>query len=207
METNFKAAKLPSAKKQKAVLGYAISDSSGTDLYSTDEERPTRHQRNSDDGHDREALNSSFTPSAHCDQCRGKNKIPHIEFEISADGVQLHKHAVKCHAWPLMGQVLFISPCIHLKDSVRFYMPRNSTPVILGFYYGAGKPACANTYLRCMFKEMRLAEKRGLCTLFLRFYVGDGPARNFIKGFPSSAAYCGCERCVNQSLNEFGTNF
>jgi hypothetical protein len=96
-----------------------------------------------------------------------------------------------------MGQLLFVSPCIHLKDKVRFYMPRNSQPVIIGFYYGAEHPTCPNAYLRCLFKEMRLAEKRGLCTMFLRFYVGDGPSRQFIKGFPSSTAYCGCERYVN----------
>jgi hypothetical protein len=192
---NKKESKLPSKKKQKKVLGYTISDSSGTDLYSTDEERPTdRHDKHSD----KDAFNSSFKPSEHCDQCQGKNKMPHMEFELSADGVQLHKHAVKCAAWPLMGQLLFISPCIHLKDKVRFYMPRNSQPVIIGFFYGTTKPSSANTYLKCVFKEMQLAEKRGLCTSFLRYYVGDGPSRNFIKGFPSSAtSYCGCERSVS----------
>jgi hypothetical protein len=111
---------------------------------------------------------------------------------------------VKCHAWPLMGQILFISPCIHLKNKVRFYMPRNSSPVIVGFYYGTTKPSCANTYLKCVFKEMHLAEKRGLCTMFLRFYIGDGPSRQFIKGFPSSTSYCGCER---YSLLTFITEF
>jgi hypothetical protein len=203
MEKQFKTMKLPSLKTQKKDLGYEVTDSSGTDLYSTDEERPERHKRDTTDDDDRESLNSSFHPSSDCDQCRGKNKIPHFDFEISADGVQIHKNAIKCHAWPLMGQLLFVSPCIHLKDKVRFYMPRNSQPVIIGFYYGADKPACATSFLRCLFKEMRLAQKRGLCTMFLRFYVGDGPSRQFIKGFPSSTAYCGCERCANNIFDCF----
>jgi hypothetical protein len=193
--------KLPSIKKQKKLLGYAISESSGTDLYSTDEERPDRHKRFNEAQGDKDALNSSFQPSEICNKCRGRNQMPYIEFEISADGVQLHKHAVKCAAWPLMGQIIFISPCIHLKNKVRFYMPRNSHPVIIGFYYGTKKPICANSYLECIFKEMALAEKRGLCTCFLRFYVGDGPSRQFIKGFPSSNAYCGCERYVIAFFN------
>jgi hypothetical protein len=193
-KTSNKKQKLPSTKTQRKQLGYMISDSSNTDLYSTDEDRPEHHKKQNGDESHKDILNSSFNPSVHCDKCVGTNKIPHIEFEISADGVQIHKKAVKCAAWPLMGQILFISPCIHLKNKVRFYMPRNTKPVIIGFYYGTTKPSCANSYLKCVFKEMRLAEKRGLCTMFLRFYIGDGPSRQFIKGFPSSTAYCGCER-------------
>jgi hypothetical protein len=193
----------PSKNQQKKILGYDLSSSSNTDLYSTDEERVGKHRKQDQasslarrQGH--ESMKDPFMQSTHqhCTKCTGVNKVPHIVFEISADGVQMQKHAAKSASWPLMGQILYISPCKHLRNKVRFYMPRNSNPVILGFYLGTTKPSCANQYLKCVFKEMKLAEKRGLCTSFLKFYVGDGPSRQFIKGFPSSTAYCGCERYV-----------
>lgn len=191
---------LPSRKQQKRVLGYALTESSNDDLYSTDEERPQRfHQPSS--SHESSVLNNStLIPSIHCDKCTGAHKIPYIEYEISADGVQLHKRAVKCAAWPLMGQIIFLSPCIHLKDKIRFYMPRNCAPVIIGFYYGTTKSTSPNQFLKCVFKEMRLAKKRGLCDMFIKFYIGDGPSRQFIKGFPSHGAYCGCERCCERGV-------
>lgn len=174
--------------------GFNLSDSDNTDLYSTDEERSEHHQSTSVLRAKKKEDSSTIKPSSHCDQCRGLHKVPYIEFETSADGVQIHKRAVKCSAWPLMGQILYISPCVHLKDKIRFYMPRNSQPVIIGFFYGTTKPLCANQFLKCMFKEMKLLKKRGICEMFLKFYVGDGPSRQLIKGFPASNAYCGCER-------------
>jgi hypothetical protein len=189
--------KPPSKAVQKKVLGYDVSSSSNTDLYSTDEERVGKHKKK-DQSVRRQTLTKEYGSSEHhCEQCAvGMNKVPHLVFETSADGVVMQKHAVKSAAWPLMGQLLYISPCIHLNNKVRFYMPRNSNPVIIGFFHGTTKPNCANSYLKCVFKEMKLANKRGLCSMFLKFYVGDGPSRNFIKGFPSSGAYCGCERLV-----------
>jgi hypothetical protein len=191
--------KPPSKQEQKKVLGYDVSSSSNTDLYSTDEERLGKHKKKDDSAVRRqkysfESEEYGSIEHQHCQECRGMNKVPHLVFEASADGVVMQKHAVKSAAWPLMGQLLYISPCIHLKHKVRFYMPRNSNPVIIGFFHGTTKPSCANSFLKCAFKEMKLANKRGLCTMFLKFYVGDGPSRNFIKGFPSSGAYCGCER-------------
>jgi hypothetical protein len=145
-------------------------------------------------------LDSCFTgPSPagslgeHCSECKGR-RIPHLEFEISADGVTMQKKAVKDCFWPLMGQLISVSPCIHVKDTHKYYLPRNSKPIVIGFYHGSTKPSCANEYLACVFKEMQLAEKHRLCTSYLKFFIGDGPARQFIKGFPSHAAYCGCER-------------
>jgi len=131
-----------------------------------------------------------------CSKCYSGHSVPHFDFEISSDGVQLHKRAgINSAAWPVMGTLLFVSPCIHLKDKVRFYMPRNSKPIIIGFYYGSKKPE-ANELLRCLFKEMHVAHKRRLCTSFLRYYIGDGPSRQMAKGFPSSQSYSGCERLV-----------
>lgn len=201
------------------------SESSNTDCYSTDEKRSQRHlDRKKKEEEKRKqrgepvvkpAAKSSDPPPPprrqriydpkskmhrwECLECTGK--VPHIVFEISADGVQMQKRAVKCSVWPLMGQIIYISPCIHLEDKVRFYMPRNYHPVIIGLYHGTNKPNCPNAYLRCMFKEMRLVQKRGLCTMLLKFYIGDGPSRQFIKDFPSHSAYCGCERLVNTAGN------
>lgn len=128
-----------------------------------------------------------------CLLCKGR-RIVHLEFEISADGVTMQKKAVKDQFWPLMGQLISVSPCIHVKETHKFFLPRLSKPIVIGFYHGSTKPQCANEYLACVFKEMQLAEKHRLCTSFLKFFIGDGPARQFIKGFPSHAAYCGCER-------------
>jgi hypothetical protein len=128
-----------------------------------------------------------------CVECNGR-RIVHFDFEISADGVTMQKKAVKDQFWPLMGQLISVSPCKHVKDTHKFFLPRNSKPIVIGFYHGSTKPKCANEYLACVFKEMQLAERHRICTSYLKFFIGDGPARQFIKGFPSHAAYCGCER-------------
>jgi hypothetical protein len=154
-------------------------------------------------GGDEEYASSFQGPSTglgeHCFECKGR-RIPHLEFEISSDGVTMQKKAVKDAFWPLMGQLISVSPCIHVKETHKFFLPRNSKPVIIGFYHGSTKPECANDYLACVFKEMQLAEKHRLCTSYLKFFIGDGPARQFIKGFPSHSAYCGCERYVSMIL-------
>jgi hypothetical protein len=107
----------------------------------------------------------------------------------------MHEHGAHTSAWPLLVQLVFISPCIHVKDTIRFYMPRECKPVIAGFYYGLGKITSANDFLKCMFHEMQVAEELKLCTTFIQHYIGDGPSRQFIKGIPTSGAICGCERC------------
>ena len=94
------------------------------------------------------------------------------------------------------GFLLFVSPSILLKDKVRFYMPCNFKPIIIGFYYGSKKPE-ANELLRCLFKEMHIAHKRRLYTLFLWYYIGDGPLRQIAKGFPLLQSYSGCARLVS----------
>ena len=179
------------SKKQKK-LGEDLSSSLNTDLYSSDEERPPKHKNKV--RANKSSLFEDDRVMDECSECKGDNKMPHIVFEISGDGVRIQKKAVKSAAWPLMGQLLYISPCIHLQDRVRFYFPRNSSPVIIGFYHGTTKPKSAKEYLRLVFKEMHLAQLRGLCTSFLKYYIGDGPSQQFIKGFPSSTAYCGCEQ-------------
>jgi hypothetical protein len=128
-----------------------------------------------------------------CTECNGR-RIVHFEFEISADGVTMQKKALKDAFWPLMGQLISVSPCKHVQNTHKFFLPRNSKPIVIGFYHGSTKPQCANEYLACVFKEMQLADKHRICTSYLKFFIGDGPARQFIKGFPSHAAYCGCER-------------
>jgi hypothetical protein len=134
-----------------------------------------------------------------CKECKGR-RIPHLEFEASADGVTMQKKAIKDQCWPLMGQLISVSPCIHVKDSHKFFLPRNSKPFIIGFYHGAGKPGCVNEYLACIFKEMQLAEKHRICTSFLKFFIADGPGRQLVKGFPSHSAYCGCERYFDSAV-------
>nr|XP_047142872.1 uncharacterized protein LOC124817116 [Hydra vulgaris] len=203
--------KIPSKATKKRVLGYNVSDLSNSDLYSTNEERPEHMFRKStsedsvDEGVDANEVYKRFIAIGqkqnHCQKCKGSNKIPHLVYEVSADGVQIQKKAAKSACWPIMGQLLYISPCTHLENCVRFYMPRNSKPVIIGFYHGTAKPSCPNQFLKCIFKEMKLAYKRRLCTMFLKFFIGDGPARQFIKGFPSSNAYCGCERCGERGVS------
>jgi hypothetical protein len=136
---------------------------------------------------------------SNCKECRGR-RIPHLEFEASADGVTMQKKAIKDQCWPLMGQLISVSPCIHVKDTVKFFLPRNSKPFIIGFYHGAGKPGCVNEYLASIFKEMELAEKHRLCTSFLKFFIADGPGRQLVKGFPSHSAYCGCERYFDSAV-------
>jgi hypothetical protein len=211
-----KSAKPPPAKKRKMLKDNLSSGTEDSDLKSTDDETEKRasavqkkkqQQLKSDSN-----VSSSSSPkrsSVHqylykkgnsfCPECYQGNTVPHLEFEISTDGVQLHARSGKTAAWPIMASLLSISPCFHLKDKIRFYLPKSVKPVIVGFFYGTAKP-CANDLFRCMFKDIKLAERRRLCTMELRFVIADGPGRQLAKGFPSSNAYCGCERCIEEGI-------
>ena len=51
------------------------------------------------------------------------------------NGIQLHTRAVKSNTRPIIASLIYVSLCIHFKDKICFYLPRNSKPVIIGFNY------------------------------------------------------------------------
>jgi hypothetical protein len=206
-----KSSRPPVAKKRKIQLVDRLSSGSeNSDLDSSDDEDvkvlysakwKEEHKRQQQKTPKRTAVHQYLHEkgNAFCAECYTGNTVPYFSFEISTDGVALHSNSSKTASWPIMASLLFVSPCIHLKDKIRFYLPRNSKPVIVGFFYGTAKPK-ANDLFRCMFKDMQLAKRRRLCTMHLKFVIADGPGRNLAKGNPPCTAYCGCERCDEEGV-------
>ncbi|KAK4037926.1 hypothetical protein OUZ56_029950 [Daphnia magna] len=110
-------------------------------------------------------------------------KLPHFEYDIFIDGVQIFKNAEKPTLTPILGRVHSISHCY---DSAA--PPRridNSQPCILGFFQGTSKPNIKK-FLRALISELKrlhpknrnTSETSGRqFTVSLRCIIADTPMR------------------------------
>ncbi|KZR99570.1 Uncharacterized protein APZ42_004508 [Daphnia magna] len=133
-------------------------------------------------------------------------KLPHFEYDIFIDGVQIFKNAEKPTLTPILGRVHSISHCY---DSAA--PPRridNSQPCILGFFQGTSKPNIKK-FLRALISELKrlhpknrnTSETSGRqFTVSLRCIIADTPMRSYLKRIISCNGYWACERCVQMGI-------
>lgn len=99
-----------------------------------------------------------------------------INLNFNVDGLPIFKSSKK-EFWPILCN-------IHERTDVR--------PLIVGIYYGSGKPKNLNQYLEDFVSEMKTLLENGIhmvkegeekiVTVKIRCFICDSPARAFIKG-------------------------
>jgi hypothetical protein len=113
--------------------------------------------------------------------------LPEILLQLNFDGLPLFKSSA-CELWPVL--------C--LIKNLQF------EPFVVGLYCGKKKPSSLNDYLKEFVEELQFVLKSGLefenChyTVKLQCFVGDAPARAFIKNVKGHSGYFGCDKCIQE---------
>jgi hypothetical protein len=113
--------------------------------------------------------------------------LPEILLQLNFDGLPLFKSSA-CELWPVL--------C--LIKNLQF------EPFVVGLYCGKKKPSSLNDYLKEFVEELQFVLKSGLefenChyTVKPQCFVGDAPARAFIKNVKGHSGYFGCDKCIQE---------
>jgi len=119
-----------------------------------------------------------------------KSASSEVELDIFFDGVKLFQN-VSSEAWPILVR------CVNLIDS---------RPAVVGIFYGDGKPNPVEAYLADLIAELKELITDGISfrnfkyKVRVRFYLGDAPARAYIKCTAGHSSKHGCERCDEEGV-------
>ena len=107
--------------------------------------------------------------------------------DVFVDGVKLY-NCPNAAAWPIMAR------CTDSKDERRF---------VVGIFYGMGKPDPIEDYLADYIEDVKglkancLTYKNESFVFDIRFYLGDAPARAYLKCTTGHTSKSGCEDVIS----------
>lgn len=108
-----------------------------------------------------------------------------IGIDVNIDGINMTKSTIT-DVWPILCRSL------DLKDS---------RPFVVGFFVGTGKPDPLEDYLHSFIEETlqlfndTLTVGESKYEVYIRCFICDAPARQYIKRIVGHASYNACERC------------
>ncbi|CAG9789833.1 unnamed protein product [Diatraea saccharalis] len=120
-----------------------------------------------------------------------------ISLNLNFDGLPIFKSSKK-EFWPIL---------CNISENT------NIKPLVIGIYYGIGKPKNLTTYLEDFIAEVNHLLDEGITlsqncekkiTIKIRCFVCDSPARAFIKGVCNFHGKHGCMKCV--TVGEYSHN-
>lgn len=116
-----------------------------------------------------------------------------LSLKINCDGIPLYWSS-SAQFWP----ILINFQCEGLKP--------NCSPEVVGIFYGMSKSNNVDEFLKDFIDELKLISngyKLGehLVPVHTASFIGDAPARQFLKKITSHNGYSGCERC--QQVGEY----
>ncbi|XP_077263116.1 uncharacterized protein LOC143897983 [Temnothorax americanus] len=108
-----------------------------------------------------------------------------IGIDTNIDGINMSKSTIT-DVWPILCRSL------DLKDS---------RPFVIGFFVGTGKPDPLEDYLHSFVEEYLQILNDGLTVgkdkydIYIRCFICDAPARQYVKCIAGHTSYNGCEKC------------
>ncbi|XP_039301708.1 uncharacterized protein LOC113005255 isoform X2 [Solenopsis invicta] len=120
----------------------------------------------------------------------GTNKIG---LDVNIDGINMTKSCVT-DVWPILCRSL---------DLI------DDRPFVVGIFVGSGKPDNVNKYLQDFILEVLKLKSDGLVLngvmheVYIRCFICDAPARQYLKCIVGHGAYHACERCTQSGEYEF----
>lgn len=109
-----------------------------------------------------------------------------IQINVNVDGLPLFKSS-RFEFWPILVN-------IHTKP--------DTVPMVVGIYYGQGKPKDVNWFMKPFVEEYLSIENQGglningkIISIKIRCFICDTPARHYLKGVIGSNGYNGCLKC------------
>jgi hypothetical protein len=126
------------------------------------------------------------------------DNLPEFLIDINIDGVQLFKNSEQAELIP-------ITAIIHsIRKWGKETILKSSTPILLGYYHGQGKPnvkkflAPLLADLKDLHKNNPNAPKGRQFTVKLRCIRTDAPMRAYLKRIKHHSGYWACERCIQK---------
>lgn len=119
----------------------------------------------------------------------GRNKIG---LDVNIDGINVTKSCVT-DVWPILCRSL---------DLI------DDRPLVVGIFVGSGKPDNVNRYLQDFILEVLKLKCDGLVwngvmhEIYIRCFICDAPARQYLKCIVGHGSYHGCERCIQSGEYE-----
>lgn len=117
-----------------------------------------------------------------------------IELDINIDGINVTKSCVT-DIWPILCRSL---------DLI------DDRPFVVGIFVGSGKPDNLNRYLEEFILELLTLTNDGLVLnaimheVYIRCFICDAPARQYLKCIVSHVSYHACEKCTQ--IGEYESN-
>ena len=109
---------------------------------------------------------------------------------------------------PILGRIHSIRPNSQSDEGTREL--HETSPFIIGFYCGKGKPSDIDSFLNPTIDEFirlspdtdesSLANKRHF-TASLRCVIADSPMRSYLKQSKGHSGYWVCDRCIQKGKN------
>ena len=126
------------------------------------------------------------------------DNLPEFLIDINIDGVQLFKNSEQAELIPILA-------IIHsVRKAGKETIFKSSTPILLGYYHGQGKPnvkkflAPLLADLESLHKHNPNAPKDRQFTVKLRCIRTDAPMRAYLKRIKHHSGFWACERCIQK---------
>jgi hypothetical protein len=115
-----------------------------------------------------------------------------LTLRINIDGLPLYRNSL-ISVWPILVSILGGA---------------NTTPAVVGFYVGEGKPEDIELYLNGFVKDFEAVSTSGLCVNSKYYnidknrciFVCDAPAKAFVKCIKGHSGYYGCDKCYTKGF-------
>lgn len=142
---------------------------------------------------------------AEVDMTRETN-IPHFEMDANIDGVVIFNNSEQAELIPILVVIHSIKKSAQSKD--KKHILKSSTPILLGYYHGQGKPNIKK-FLAPLLQDLKRLdpynpnerERASLeFTVTLRCIRTDAPMRSYLKRVKSHSGYWSCERCIQRGV-------
>ncbi|KAK3918505.1 Replicase polyprotein 1ab [Frankliniella fusca] len=114
-----------------------------------------------------------------------------IEVDLNLDGFPIF-NSTGTECWPTLGR------CVSSGATV---------PIVIGIYYGQGKPQPLADFLQDLIHDVRTLTANGVVIrnrhfqFFIRYFLLDAPARSYIKCCMGNGSHHGCEKCEQEGYN------
>ena len=134
--------------------------------------------------------------------------LPHYEVDVFIDETKPFRAKDSASVTPILGRIHSIRPNSQSDEGTREL--HETSPFIIGFYCGKGKPSDIDSFLNPTIDEFirlspdtdesSLANKRHF-TASLRCVIADSPMRSYLKQSKGHSGYWVCDRCIQKGKN------
>lgn len=135
-----------------------------------------------------------------------ENEIAHFEMDANIDSVEILNNSELAELIPILALFHSVKKSVYSKE--KKHILKSSTPILLGYYHGQGKPDIKKFLAPLLqdLKRLHLDNQKEIDRAFLQFTVTlrcirtDASMRAYLKGVKCHSGYWSCERCIQRGI-------